>query len=434
MNNFNLSPIFCANNGVLLLEQSNNSVLFGIVKENNDLRLLLIKRYLQFLKNYNECSVDSSNIQFKIISKEFFIRETSKKFALDYSKNNTENNNSTNTEKLHVIEDAPIINLLNSMILECYEKNGSDIHIESFEKYSKIRMRVLNDLEEYNTIDKKTANALLLRILFLANLDITENRNIQDGSFTFKTESVHLDIRVSVLPSHYGASIVLRLLNCKKLVLNYNSLGFNTTAITFLETITRMKNSLFLVSGTTGSGKSTTLAAILQQLVSSKKKIVTIEDPVEYRIEGVTQISTNQKLHLDFSDILRGAFRHDPDVIMIGEIRDITTASIAVRAALTGHLVLASIHSSDAPSAILRLLDMGIESWLLASVFGGVIYQNLVQKSKNNTKFLIPKTEILPGTFEVKSLIKGSASLYEYNTLLDEKKPEVKYELCELYR
>ena len=430
---FNLSPVYCACNGVLVLEQSPESILFGILEQNEGLCKKLTDRYQQYLKNFkvftSSKNIDSF-VHFKRISKEFFIKETAKKFAIPSEQQiDSINVNSDTEQKLHVIEDAPIVNLLNSLILECSEKKGSDIHIEPFENYSKIRMRILGDLEEYSTIDKNTSIALLLRILYLANLNITENRRIQDGAFEFKTDKLCFDIRVSVLPSHYGSSIVLRLLNCKELPLTFKSLGFDTYSTDFLTSLALKSKGLVLVSGATGAGKSTTLAAILKKISATNRKIITIEDPVEYRIEGIVQVPVKADIEMDFSQVLRGTFRHDPDVIMIGEIRDEKTAKIAVRAALTGHLVLASIHAFDAPSAIIRLLDMGVESWLLSSVFEGVFYQELVQSYVDNKKIIMPKTEILPSSLEVKNLIHKKASLYEYS-----KKNEEVFDVFEVNR
>ncbi len=434
MIDFSLSPVYCANNGVLLLEKIEDRVLFGVVNHNDTLCNFLKKRYIQYLKNfkqYKNDQLDENLISFKKISKEYFIRETSKNFAMHTnSENTTVQKTNELSQNLHVIEDTPIVNLLNSLILECAQKKGSDIHIEPFEDYSKIRMRVLGDLEDYTTIDKKTSHALLLRILFLANLNITESRRIQDGSFEFISIHSKSEVRVSILPSQYGASIVLRLLQNNTIALTFKSLGFNSESIHFLNTICTKKSGLTLICGSTGAGKSTTLAAVLKKMSSYNRKIITIEDPVEYRLDNIVQIPIKPEIDMDFSQVLKSSFRHDPDVIMIGEIRDEKTAQIAVRAALTGHLVLASIHSFDAPSAIIRLLDIGIEPWLLSSVFGGVFYQELHHIMESNIKKFIPSVSILPPTDTIKNLIYKNASLQKYSNYLK----EAEYDLLEVYR
>ncbi len=425
---FNLSPVFCAHNGVLILEQEAHYIVFGLLNITNESLCAKIEaRYFQYLHQYEKLDISkrdvSAYISYKSITEDFFIKETSRKFAThqekDFASLGQQIEEGNNLE--YLIEDAPIIHLLNSLLLECVEKNGSDIHIEPFESGSRIKMRILGSLHLYSVIEKKTSIALILRILFLSGLDITETRRTQDGSFHFEAGSVDAEVRVSVLPSNFGSSCVLRILTCKTFDLNFSSLGFLPCHKDFLEAICCATNALVLVCGATGAGKSTTLAAILHRLAQKKRKIITIEDPVEYRLDDVVQIPVNPEIDMDFPEVLRSSFRHDPDVIMVGEIRDEKTARIAVRAALTGHLVLASIHTVDAPSAIIRLLDMGIENWLLSSVFGGVLCQRLVKKGVGSHEHFTPIAEVLPSCSEVLKMILRKASLYEYREWMDNK-------------
>lgn len=442
MNDFSLSPIFCAHNGVAILEQNEENLVIGMVNPDDaELRRKIENRYFQCSQQgdiIENCAVDnnlarkkkcSEYLEYRTISKDFCIKETSRRFALRvpqlFSSSLEKTSivaNATEQNLEYIIQDAPIIHLLNSLLLECAEKGGSDIHIEPFNDGSRVRMRVLGDLELYSVVDKKMAAALILRILFLSQLDIAEQRRPQDGSFHFEAGSIQTEVRVSVLPCNSGRSAVLRLLHCKNFTLKLDSLGFASRHKDFLENVCTKKNALVLVCGATGAGKSTTLAAILHELALQQRKIITIEDPVEYQLEGVVQVPVHPEVDMDFSQVLRRVFRHDPDIIMIGEIRDSETAHTAVRAALTGHLVLASLHTADAPSATIRLLDMGIENWLLASVFGGVICQKLIKKMTPEGAKLSPIAEVLPSCADVSDLILRKATLTEFRNWMKKHK------------
>ncbi len=436
MIDFNFSPVFCAHNGVVLLEKSEMGIVVGMLDITNEELCSKIKSSYAHYCIGKDCEKTTS-VVFQPISNDFFIKETSRQFSLHQGGLlQVEKTKREDTSHLdYMIEDAPIIHLLNSLLLECIARDGSDIHIEPFEDGARVKMRVLGEIGIYSLIDSQTAKALVLRILFLASLDITETRKGQDGSFHFEAGSTKTDVRVSVLPTQFGLSCVLRILSCKSFELTIDGLGFSPTAKEFLESICRKASSLVLVCGATGAGKSTTLAAILHKISGENLKIITIEDPIEYRIDGAVQIAVNIDVDMDFSDILRSSFRHDPDVIMVGEIRDEKTARIAVRAALTGHLVLASIHTIDAPSAIIRLLDMGIENWLLSSVFGGSICQRLIKKTEGSSFQFIPIAEVLPASVEVSNLIIRKACLYEYRNWMIEQNiksiaEEEEYALC----
>ncbi len=427
---FNLSPVFCIHNGVVILEQTEKNIVIGMLNiEDQLLKTKIQSRYEQYLRqkdgSQKHVCLHDNCIEYKNISKDYFIRKTSGAFArsqeysLTHVSNETFCDTSSDVEQ-NLIEDAPIIHLLNSLLLECIERDGSDIHIEPAKSEYRVKMRALGDLQLYSILDTKTAEAVLLRILFLSGLDIDEKRRPQDGSFHFEVGSTACEIRVSVLPSQFGLSCVLRILSYKNFTLNFHDLGFSSCHINFLREACAKNNSLILVCGATGAGKSTTLAAMLHSLTCQQKKIITIEDPIEYYLDGVVQVPVNIKVDMDFPNVLRSTFRHDPDVIMIGEIRDEKTARIAVRCALTGHLVLASLHAVDAPSALVRLLDMGIESWLLASVFGGVFCQRLIRKHSDKELLYMPVAEALPSCVDLSALILKKASLYEYRDWMAE--------------
>ena len=300
--------------------------------------------------------------------------------------------------------------MLNSLLLESISRNASDIHIEPERNEYLIRLRIDGDLEEYTSISSETAGALISRIKLLSELQLVEKRRAQDGKFVFTENEKNIEVRVSIIPAWNGESVVLRVLDTNAIPLNINQLGFCSKHIEQLNKICELRNSLVLVCGPTGAGKTTTLAALLTKIADKKIKVVSIEDPVEYRLNGVIQIPVNTSIGMDFNDILRRVFRHDPDVIMIGEIRDEKTATTAVRAALTGHLVFATIHATDAASGILRLLDMEIAPYLLASVFGASIAQRLVKRQNGGRRVA---AEILLRDENVIEAIRNKAPLSE---------------------
>jgi general secretion pathway protein E/type IV pilus assembly protein PilB len=279
-----------------------------------------------------------------------------------------------------VADDAPIVNLLNSIFLEAISKRASDIHIESGPEETAIRYRIDGILVAVKTITQERSIAVSARLKILSNLNILENRRPQDGHIDIKTDTYSLDVRISIVPSIWGESIVMRLLNRSDTPLELDSLGFSTKHTHYLQNILTISSGLFLITGPTGSGKTTTLAAILKRLNTDSKKIISIEDPVEYRIPGITQIQVHEDLELTFDTILRRIFRQDPDIIMIGEIRDLETAELAIRAALTGHLVFATLHTNNAVEAIYRLQNMGIPPFMIAAVLKVIIAQRLVRK------------------------------------------------------
>ncbi len=276
--------------------------------------------------------------------------------------------------------DAPIINLVNSILIEAIRSEASDIHIECFSEDTLVRYRLDGYLHIVNRLGKEIFPAVSTRIKIMANLNIMERRLPQDGRITVHLDNDTVDIRVSIVPIADGESVVLRLFNKKKALLSLDHLGLSEDGRNRLIRISQAPNGLVLVTGPTGSGKTTTLNSILQYIRSDSKKIITIEDPIEYVIDGINQIQTNDRIGLTFDSLLRRVLRQDPNIIMVGEIRDIQTAELAIRAALTGHLVLSTLHTNDSVSVIPRLKNMGIKPYLIAAVLKGAVAQRLVRK------------------------------------------------------
>jgi len=277
-------------------------------------------------------------------------------------------------------EQAPVIRVVNSILEQAVEENASDVHLEPGEKNVRIRFRVDGVLREIMTLPLSAHNSVVSRIKILAGMDIAEKRLPQDGRTQHRVKGREIDIRVSSLPTVFGEKIVLRLLDRSTRLLKMEELGFSREALEGFRSLFMQPYGMVLVTGPTGSGKTTTLYAALSEINSIDKNIVTIEDPVEYVLTGINQVTVNPKAGLTFAVGLRSILRQDPDVIMIGEIRDVETAKIAVRAANTGHLVLSTLHTNDAPSALTRLMDMGVEPYLVASSVVGVLAQRLVRK------------------------------------------------------
>ena len=283
--------------------------------------------------------------------------------------------------------EAPVIRLVNAMIAEAVEKRASDIHIEPFEKEFRVRYRVDGVLSNQETPPREMKAAIISRLKLMAKLNIAERRLPQDGRIKIKILGREVDLRVSTLPTLYGESVVMRLLDRSAGdFYDLGRLGFDAPLLRQMEHFTSLPHGIFLVTGPTGSGKSTTLYSALKRINLPDKKIITIEDPVEYQMDGINQIHVNPQIGLTFASGLRHIVRQDPDVIMVGEIRDRETADIAIRAALTGHLVFSTLHTNDAPSAVTRLADMGVENYLLTSSLVAVLAQRLVRVICNDCK------------------------------------------------
>ena len=285
-----------------------------------------------------------------------------------------------NIEEVDNLDNAPIIKMIEYVMKNAVEERASDIHIESYENILRIRYRIDGKLHTISTLPVDTLAPLVTRIKILANLDISEKRLPQDGRILTRFGDKQIDLRVSILPMITGEKIVIRIINKENFIISKEGLGIKDYELNLLEKITKHSNGIILVTGPTGSGKTTTLYTILNELNTDSKNIITIEDPVEVSIEGINQVNVNNKVGLTFATGLRSILRQDPDIIMIGEIRDSETAQIAIRSAITGHLVLSTLHTNNAPSSILRLEDMGVQRYLIANAIKGVIAQRLVRR------------------------------------------------------
>ena len=281
---------------------------------------------------------------------------------------------------LETSDDAPIIRMLNALLTQAARDGASDIHIEPYERHSSVRFRVDGTLREVVQPNRALHAALISRLKIMAELDIAEKRLPQDGRISLRLGARAVDVRVSTLPSAHGERAVLRLLDKSESRLTLEAVGMQGQVLQQIEQLVAQPHGIILVTGPTGSGKTTTLYAALQRLDAHRQNIMTVEDPIEYELPGVGQTQVNAKIDLSFAKALRAILRQDPDVIMIGEIRDFETAQIAIQASLTGHLVLATLHTNDAASAVTRLTDMGIEPFLLSSSLLGVLAQRLVRK------------------------------------------------------
>jgi general secretion pathway protein E len=282
---------------------------------------------------------------------------------------------------LEAADDAPIVRMLNALLTQAARDGASDIHIEPYERHSSVRFRIDGTLREVVQPNRALHAALISRLKIMAELDIAEKRLPQDGRISLRLGQRAIDVRVSTLPSAHGERAVLRLLDKSQGRLSLESVGMSGDTLQRFSALVQQPHGIILVTGPTGSGKTTTLYAALQTLDATRSNIMTVEDPIEYELAGVGQTQVNPKIDLDFAKALRAILRQDPDVIMIGEIRDFETAQIAIQASLTGHLVLATLHTNDAASAVTRLHDMGVEPFLLSSSLLGVLAQRLLRKS-----------------------------------------------------
>lgn len=335
---------------------------------------------VKIASGYNAETFISTKAEIKSAIEKYYSKQFVQRAAEELSKEHSSQFYNEEFKNNENIKNAPAVRMIDTIIRNAVKARASDIHMEPFEKYIKIRYRVDGELKEMFKSPKETLPALSARIKILANLDIAEKRIPQDGRILTRVDDQEVDLRVSILPTIFGEKIVIRILSRNSLLADKRKLGMTEDNLGRLERIIQSPYGIILVTGPTGSGKSTTLYTILRDLNTAEKNIVTIEDPVEYMMEGVNQVNVNTKADLTFAAGLRSILRQDLDVIMVGEIRDHETAEIAIRSAITGHLVLSSIHTNDAPSAIVRLIDMGIEPYLVATAISGVVSQRLVRK------------------------------------------------------
>lgn len=341
--------------------------------------------------------VNISDHDFEIMLNEFY--ETQKINANNLAENIEEHINISELidempkteDLLESQEDAPIIKLINSLLSEAIQMNASDIHFEVFKNTFTIRFRIDGVLYEILQPPLHLAKLIISRIKVMSKLDIAEKKIPQDGRINLKIANREIDVRVSILPSNHGERAVLRILDKKNAKLDLSELGANIEVLQKIETMIQNPNGIILVTGPTGSGKTTTLYGAINQLNQKSRNILTVEDPIEYDLPGIGQTQVNPKVGMTFSKGLRAILRQDPDIIMVGEIRDKETADIAIEASLTGHLVLSTLHTNSAIGAIVRLQDMGVQPFLLASSLIGVIAQRLVRKLCGHCKILASK-------------------------------------------
>lgn len=305
--------------------------------------------------------------------------------------------------------EAPVIRLVNLIMQRAVEGRASDIHIEPFENRLKVRYRIDGVLQEVEAPPAKSTAAVISRIKIMAKLNIAERRLPQDGRIMHRVQGKELDLRVSTVPTSHGESVVMRILDRESVVLDFDSLGFDDRIRADFMQQLEMPHGIILVTGPTGSGKTTTLYTALSALNTPERKIITVEDPVEYQLEGINQIQAKASIGLDFAHALRSIVRQDPDVIMIGEMRDLETARIAIQSALTGHLVLSTIHTNDAAGGVTRLLDMGVEDYLLTSTVNAILAQRLVRTLDPETRepyILLPEVARELGLTDLEDLEK----------------------------
>ncbi|MCO4781924.1 MAG: type II/IV secretion system protein [Candidatus Cloacimonetes bacterium] len=365
-------------NSILLLEEGGRTLTVGVSSPKS----LEVKNELElkFSKHVQFALVKESELNKALIKIKSQHQRTMGDLLEDLESFSDDGMHQDETEFLmDIANKAPIVRLVNMLILQAINENGSDVHIEPFEKSLEIRFRIDGVLRKIQSSPKNLAQAITSRIKLLANMDITEKRLPQDGKFKMRLQEKEFDIRVSTLPSFHGESIVLRILRGEHDRYSMKTTGLSGWNLQKVQRFMRSTTGVILITGPTGSGKTTTLYSILSELNQADKKLITIEDPVEYQMQGIVQMNVNSRIGLSFASALRTILRQDPDVIMVGEIRDLETAETAIQAALTGHLVLSTLHTNNAPSAVTRLMEMGVEPYLISTSVVGVIAQRLVR-------------------------------------------------------
>lgn len=365
----------------ILLEENAEGYLLGMVDPQDIMAIDELAHYLK--QPINLALITEKDWLFAINSVYLHTEEIST-YAKALSEEVTVEEGDTSGASLQDAYDAPVTKLLQSLFHDAAQMRASDIHIEPDEKVVRIRQRIDGVLQENVIHETGIAAALALRIKLMASLKIAEKRLPQDGRFSIKLHNKNIDVRVSTMPVQYGESIVMRLLDQSNINLKIDQLGIPTPVLKTLQKLIQLPQGMILVTGPTGSGKTSTLYAMLNELNSPENKIITVEDPVEYRLPRVNQVQVNPQIGLTFAQVLRASLRQDPDILMVGEIRDKETASIALNAAMTGHFVLATMHTNDAISSAMRILEMEGESYVVASGLRAVIAQRLLRKICEN--------------------------------------------------
>ncbi|NLY47242.1 MAG: Flp pilus assembly complex ATPase component TadA [Tissierella sp.] len=362
---------------VIAIDKKNDKLVVAMVDPLNFFAIDDVKLYTKM--ELDPVIATNSDIARSI--DKYYSGESTKKLLEEF-KESTSPFDSDDIEDSEMLEvtSAPIVRLLNSIIEQAVRSRASDIHIEPYSDEIRIRFRIDGDLVEIMTLPRNNLSPIVTRIKIVGKMNIAEKRLPQDGRVEGVINDKEVDMRISSLPTVYGEKIVIRLLDKTNFNFSKESLGFSEKNLQLFDNILSQPYGMILVTGPTGSGKSTTLYAILKELNKIEKNIITVEDPVEYKLGGINQVQVNTKAGLTFATGLRSILRQDPDTIMVGEIRDSETAEIAIRAAITGHLVLSTLHTNDSPSTIARLVDMGIEPYLVSSAVIGIVSQRLVKK------------------------------------------------------
>lgn len=386
-----------------------NKIIPLFTTENNELAVGI-------LDPLNHSILEELRFRTSLFIKPYLVKEEELNNVLNiYCEKSKETQYRVLEEKIREEGTKPsIVEAVDLLLLQATRANASDIHIEPQKEKMVLRLRIDGVLKEITPVDPHLYNAFISRIKIMSNLDIAQRRIPQDGRFTFNSdEGDTLDIRVSVIPTIQGESIVLRLLRQNKKLLTLSESGMSEDNLKIYKRLIQHSSGIVLVTGPTGSGKTTTLYASLLTLKSSEKNIITIEDPVEYKLDFCRQIQVNPNVALTFATGLRSILRHDPDIVMIGEIRDLETATIAIQAALTGHLVFSTLHTNNAPSAITRLIDMGIEPFLIASCLNGAVAQRLVRVLCPKCKRRVTSNDVLPQAVDRIKGDSNSKNIYE---------------------
>jgi type IV pilus assembly protein PilB len=367
---------FARNNNVMPMKLE-NGILY--VAMDDPLNIVLIND-LEIITGYIVEARISTSSDIRNAIDQYYSKKTAEKAVEDFTKEFALDEQEIDQNLLREINKAPVVRLVNTIILQAAQSKASDVHIEAEEDNLRIRFRIDGDLQEIMKPAKQTHGAIVTRIKIMASMNIAERRLPQDGRIETEVNGKKYDLRVSTIPSIYGEKVVIRMVDRTSFLIGKNELGLSGHDLNLFNEITKNTNGIILITGPTGSGKSTTMYAMLNELNDARKNIITIEDPVEYRMKGVIQSQVNHKAGYDFASGLKSMLRQDPDIIMVGEIRDVETALIASRAAITGHLVLSTLHTNNAVSTINRLIDMGVQPYLVASTIVGILAQTLVKK------------------------------------------------------
>lgn len=379
---------FAKKHGVFASKDSHGQIKVYHLAQTPDNILLEVHRFLGDLSPDFECVAEESFLQ-KL--SQFYQDQSSLSGHQEWLGEELELNTLVrelpkHQDLLDTQNDAPIIKLINALFMQAVKEKASDIHIETYENKIVVRFRIDGILNEILSLDPTIAPLVITRIKVMAHLDIAEKRLPQDGRISLRVAQHHIDVRVSTLPSNHGERVVMRILDKQAQQLNLKLLGMPERLLQQIEHVISQPHGILLVTGPTGSGKTTSLYAMLSRMDSETLNILTIEDPIEFDLPGISQTQTNSKIDMTFAKGLRAILRQDPDVVMIGEIRDLETAEIAIQASLTGHLVLSTLHTNHALGAISRLQDMGVEPFLLSTSLLGVLAQRLVRKLCQNCK------------------------------------------------